>query len=102
MDNNIFQKIKKYIQYDRLIIDAILLSIVWILLILLVNPVGDFPLNDDWVFTKFVKIFIEQHYIKLSDGIYMTLISNILWGGLFSSIFGFSYFSLRISSLVVS
>ena len=33
----------------------------------LINPIGEFPLNDDWAYTKIVKNYILENKIKSVD-----------------------------------
>ena len=38
-----------------------LIVLLWFVVIALINPVGDFPLNDDWCYAKSVKNYIETN-----------------------------------------
>lgn len=77
------------------------LILAWIAGIALINPVGDFPLNDDWAFGLPVESLLNEHTLKLTDFQSMTLIAQILWGALFCLPFGFSFTALRISTLTL-
>lgn len=79
-----------------------LFLLVYLAAVLLVNPSGEFPLNDDWAYAKVVKHFLETGEILFSDWQGMTLLSQLLWGTLFCLPFGFSFLALRISTLVLS
>lgn len=76
-----------------------LLSCIWFGISLIINPLGDFPLNDDWSYAYSVRQLVEKGEISFSNWPAMTLISQTLWGALFCSIFGFSFTVLRISTL---
>jgi 4-amino-4-deoxy-L-arabinose transferase-like glycosyltransferase len=67
--------------------------------IVIVNPLGNFPLNDDWAFARSVWWLLEDGMLKLDDWPDMSLIGQVLWGGLFCKIFGLSHFVLRCSTL---
>lgn len=69
--------------------------------VLLVNPVGNFPLNDDWAYAWTVKRLLESGELHLSDWTAVNLLSQALWGALFCLPFGFSFTALRISTLVL-
>ncbi|MBU4199177.1 MAG: glycosyltransferase family 39 protein [Verrucomicrobia bacterium] len=73
------------------------LSLTWGVMVFLVNPVGEFPLNDTWAFSGPVKTLLETGSLKLSHWPFMSLIAHLAWGYLVSSIFGFSYTVLRCS-----
>lgn len=81
--------------------DYIGLLVLWLLLILIINPVGDFPLNDDWCYGKSVKTLQEEGFLKLYNWGEMTLVGQVYWGFLFTKIFGFSFTVLRWSTLVL-
>ncbi|MFK8006058.1 MAG: ArnT family glycosyltransferase [Saprospiraceae bacterium] len=79
-----------------------LLSIIWLILIFFINPIGEFPLNDDWSYTHNVKALALDHQITFDDWGAMTLIAHTIWGTLFCKIFGFSFTALRVSTLIIS
>ena len=80
---------------------VILIVILWILAAIIVNPIGNFPLNDDWAYAKNVFYLTEQGILKFTDWPAMSLIFHMLWGGLFCVIFGFSFTILRFSTLLL-
>jgi hypothetical protein len=95
----IFQSENKLSKQDK--VNLILLVIVWILAVAIVNPIGDFPLNDDWAYGWSVKTLLETGTFRLSDWAAANLLSQVLWGALFCLPFGFSFTALRISTLVL-
>jgi hypothetical protein len=74
----------------------------WCLSLLIVNPLGDFPLNDDWSFGLTVKHLVENGDFRPNGWFPMPFITNALWGSLFSIPFGFSFTALRISTITLS
>jgi 4-amino-4-deoxy-L-arabinose transferase-like glycosyltransferase len=82
-------------------INIIILSSIWLLAIILVGPLGDFPLNDDWCYGKTVKNFVEKGEFKLYDWGAPTQFAQTMWGALFCLPFGFSFTALRFSTLVL-
>ena len=83
-------------------VDFLWLLASWLLAILVVNPIGDFPLNDDWAFGKTVYYLTEEGRLHFTDWQSMTLIAQVIWGAAFTFLFGFSFTVLRISTLIVS
>ena len=79
-----------------------LLLLIFFLAEIIVNPFGEFPLNDDWSYSKSVKIFLDTGNIQIGDWAAMSLAAHILWGALFAKIFGFKFFVLRFSTLIIS
>jgi Dolichyl-phosphate-mannose-protein mannosyltransferase len=72
----------------------------WLALILVVDPRGDFPLLDDWSYARSVKVLVEQGKLYYDGWNSMTLFLQVLYGALFCLPFGFSFEALRISTLV--
>ncbi|MDY6949148.1 MAG: glycosyltransferase family 39 protein, partial [Pseudomonadota bacterium] len=82
--------------------DVLLIIAVWWGGVVLVNPVGEFPLFDDWAFSRTVEHLLNTgEYDPLNWG-WMTLVTNALWGALFCLPQGFSFTALRISTLVAA
>jgi hypothetical protein len=82
--------------------EILALLFLWLFIILLINPVGAFPLNDDWCYAKSVQLLAEKGQFKLFNWGEMTLVAHVYWGALFSELFGFSFTTLRCSNLVLS
>src|SRR5262249_12318610 len=78
---------------------ASLIALSWLTMVALTNPVGDFPLNDDWAFAASVRELLQTGRLIIHDWSATNLISQILWGALFEAVFGYSYTSLRFSTL---
>jgi 4-amino-4-deoxy-L-arabinose transferase-like glycosyltransferase len=67
----------------------------------IINPIGEFPLNDDWSYTRTVKFLYTTHHLHLAGFTSMPLIGQLAWALLFCKIFGFSFTILRLSTLVL-
>jgi hypothetical protein len=80
---------------------ACVLALVWLASILMTNPAGNFPLNDDWSYGRTVKILLEEHRLSLDGWGAPTFAFQALYGALFCLPFGFSFTALRISTLVL-
>ena len=74
---------------------------VWVAMILCVNPAGDFPLNDDWVYAGAVKSIVAGSGFHIPGPTIANLIVQAYWGALFCLPFGFSYIALHVSTLVL-
>jgi len=82
--------------------DFLALTALWLLAVFIVNPSGDFPLNDDWAMSRSVKHLVEQGVYQPTGWLAMTLILHVYWGALFCLPHGFSFMAVRISTLVLS
>jgi len=82
--------------------DFLALTALWLLAVLIVNPLGDFPLNDDWAMSRSVKHLVEHGDYLPTGALAMTLIMHVFWGALFCIPHGFSFTAVRISTLVLS
>jgi len=83
------------------IINISVLIATWVIMVILVNPVGDFPLNDDWAYGYSVKYLIENGDLQFLGWTATNLISQVFWGALFCLPFGFSFTALRFSTLTL-
>lgn len=83
-------------------IDLLVLSAVFCIAVLIVNPIGDFPLNDDWSYGLTVKYLREHGDFRPVGWTSMPFISQALWGALFCVPRGFSFTALRFSTLTLS
>jgi hypothetical protein len=79
----------------------ILLGLIWICMVALTNPVGDFPLNDDWAYDYSVRRLLERGQLRFSDWTATNLLGQVLWGALFCLPVGFSFTALRLSTAVL-
>ncbi len=75
---------------------------IWILLISIVNPMGDFPINDDWAYGHNAKVLTIDGKVYFSFWPAMTLFAQTLWATLFCKIFGFSFTVLRFATLILA
>lgn len=80
----------------------LVLAASWVLASVLVNPVGQFPISDDWAYYGSVRALVMEGRIWFSDWGGMNLFSHVLWGALFAALFGLDYTVLRISTLVLT
>jgi len=92
----LFQKLFRSTSTQDLIISA-----TWIALVFIVNPLGEFYVNDDWSYTINAKALATDNTIIFDEWGAMTLFAHTVWGAFFCKIFGFSYSVLRISTLVL-
>ena len=92
----------KFLKKNGYISDICIITVLWIVAIVIVNPAGDFPLGDDWSYGKTVKLFIEKKVYQPTDFTSMTFFTHFLWGALVCSVFGFSFNVLRFSMLLIS
>lgn len=83
-------------------IPYILIILIYLFLVFIISPVGDFPLNDDWSYAKSVWYLIYQHKVLFTWWTVTSLMAQVLWGSLFCFIFGFSFTVLRVSTIVLS
>ncbi len=80
----------------------VVLTAAWALAIVLVNPTGNFPINDDWSYADTVRRLVEHGEWQLNPWTSMPLATQVLWGWLFSQPAGVSFMALRISTLVLA
>lgn len=77
--------------------------VILVVSIVLIAPWGDFPLNDDWSYSRVVEGIVDEGVIDVPQGwASMTLMSVIAWGASFCGIFGFSHVMLRLSTFLAA
>jgi hypothetical protein len=81
------------------VVHICIITLIWILIVTLVNPIGNFPFEDDWAYGWTVKTLLETGQFQLSDWTATNLLPQALWGTLFCLPFGFSFTALRFSTL---
>jgi len=74
---------------------------VWAVLTLLIDPLGNFPLNDDWVYGLAVRSILQTGHFALPSPSSANLLLQAYWGALFCLPFGFSFTALRVSTMVL-
>ncbi len=79
----------------------LLLVLLWVVMIIIVNPIGNFPLNDDWQYARPVWYLINKGYYFAPGEFSPIITAQVLWGALFCLPCGFSFTALRISVLVL-
>lgn len=72
-----------------------ILLLVQLVLLGIVFPVGNFPLNDDWAYAHSVLWLLDEHRLRLSNWIAMNLVPQTLLGAAAAKLFGFSFTGLR-------
>lgn len=72
-----------------------LLLLVQIVMMLIVQPGGDFPLNDDWAYSHSVEWLLSEGRIRLSDWIAPNLLPQTVLGASVTLFAGFSFETLR-------
>lgn len=71
-------------------------------LILVVRPWGDYPLNDDWIYARILKRFTETGKFVLDHDTGAAFLGQGLIASLMVRIFGFSHTHLRLLTMAFS
>jgi hypothetical protein len=66
---------------------------------LVVNPFAQMPFNDDFSYAFTVKRLLETGNILFNGWSAPVLVTHVLWGALFAKVFGYSFVTLRFSTL---
>jgi hypothetical protein len=79
-----------------------LLTLWWLLTCVLVGPLGNFPLNDDWSYGTTVRRLVEDGRLQFGAWQSMPMLTHALWGFVFAKLLGFSWVTLRLSSMAAA
>jgi len=97
------EKLDKLLKYSKTnLLPLAVMAGTWLAANLLVNPVGDFPLNDDFSYGRTVLNLHTLGKLQYDQWLSMTLLTQVLWGAGFCKLFSFSFTVLRISTLVLA
>jgi hypothetical protein len=77
-------------------------GLTWTLLWASTAPLGDFPVNDDWVYGSIVKNLLDTGRFSFPSPSSANVIVQVYWGALFCLPYGFSFAALRISTFVLA
>lgn len=61
----------------------------------------DAPVSDDWVYTRSVEILLDTGHLKIFDLAVVTLVFQVVWGAIFTLLFGDSFGALRLSTIAI-
>lgn len=75
---------------------------VWAAAIAFINPRGDFPIDDDWDFALAAWRFASTGHFHFTPFTAVSLRAQVLWGALWTRLFGQSFDVLRASTLVLA
>jgi hypothetical protein len=78
------------------------LLLVGFAVVLMVIPLArSYPMSDDWAYAQSVRRLLDLNY-KPHDWIQPTALGHLLWGALFSLLFGYNFTTLTAATLVIS
>jgi hypothetical protein len=86
---------------------AAILALAWIVIGAMIDPRGEFMINDDWAFVRTLETLVSEGRLastgwgpSFAPG-GPALLTHLIWGWLFTHFWGFSLTALRISVLVL-
>lgn len=77
----------------------LLVIILLLLAEVLINPIGEFPLNDDWAYAKAIETFTNFGQVRFSDWQAIPFVTQFIAGISITKLFGFSFTLLRLISI---
>ena len=83
-------------------LDVAIVLAVWAAAIALIQPRGEFPTLDDWDFTIATWNFARTGHFHFTPFTAVSLRAMVLWGALWTRVFGESFLVLRASTLTLS
>jgi 4-amino-4-deoxy-L-arabinose transferase-like glycosyltransferase len=78
---------------------SFLLSLVTVVV---VNPIRQTPMEDDWAYALTVRHYLETGHYQLNEWLAANAVFPTGWGVAFSKVFGYSFATLRVSTLVMA
>jgi hypothetical protein len=96
------QRVRPGAWFDADLYPLLVILQAWVGMLVVINPLGNFPVVDDWAYFASVKALVEHGQLVFSNWTATNLISQIAWGAIFAFVFGTSYTVLRISTLLLA
>jgi len=78
------------------------LFFLWMLALVVINPFGEYPINDDWAYARNVYDLVVNGKFIVDPWPAMNLVSQTIYGSIFAGLFGFSFTVRRISIFVLA
>lgn len=73
----------------------------WVVLIVLMNPRGEFPMMDDWIYHRMVAAWIADGRLAIPDVTQMVAVGHVALGVAVARVAGLSFEALRLAMLVI-
>ena len=83
----------QFLRYVPLI--AVALSALVMSMLVVSNPTGNYPLNDDWSYARVAKTLIDEHRLSVTPWTLSASITPELLGAIVGAVFGLSFDTLR-------
>src|SRR5262249_32329194 len=81
------------------LINILSVIVIYVATIVIVHPLNDFPLMDDWSYARAVHGLVEHGDWRPTGFTTASLITQSLWGAIFCFPLGFSFDALRLSTI---
>lgn len=78
-----------------------IISATFLIVVLLMIPFRQLAFQDDFAYYLSVKNFLQTGQLKITEWAAPSLIFQVLWGSLFTSLFGLSYKMLHTSTAII-
>jgi 4-amino-4-deoxy-L-arabinose transferase-like glycosyltransferase len=78
---------------------VVLLLALFGLLVVWINPLHNFPLGDDFEYARSAQVMLTTGQFYRSPVVQASALFPAVWGALFSAVLGFSFTTLRLSTL---
>jgi hypothetical protein len=80
----------------------VLIAAVFVVGALLVAPLRDVPIVDDWTYAWSVEHLLRTGELRIAEISSVYPVLQVLWGTLFAKLFGFSFGVLRLSTVIIA
>src|SRR3954453_3681491 len=81
--------------------EPLVIIAIWAAAVAFINPRGNFPIDDDWDFALAAWRFAQSGQFHFTPFTAVSLRAQVLWGALWTRLFGESFDVLRLSTLVL-
>lgn len=89
---------KKFIEKNKWVI---IITAVYLITFLLMLPLRNTAFSDDFAYTQTVEKFVKTGKLVITDWTSSSIIFPVLWGAMFSKVFGYSIKALHAANIVL-
>ena len=77
-------------------------TVLFLASVALVRPSLEMGVNDDWSYTRTAAQFAATGHFSYNGGSSVTILPQVYWAALFIKLFGFSFFAVRFSTILLT
>ena len=83
-------------------VPVLVIALYFLVGLMIISPLGNFPLNDDWIYSHAVRKFMETGQIEFVGPNCTSCLLHVVLGAALCKVVGFSHIALRCLTLFIA